>query len=163
MKFKIYLVSLFFFLLNHFSYSQNLTPDKIVDVKIKTQNKISPGGIINADIILTIKKGWHINANKPFDNNLTPTVISLKDTSEIKIVKIIYPSPSLVKLQFSESQLSVYEDEAIIKLQLKIKKGLKKSSVNFRGEVQYQPCDNQTCLFPASKPFAFELNIKKLK
>ncbi len=160
--FKNFILTLFLFsLFSGFINSQTTSKDKIVDVKVKAPREISVNKTFDVEIILDIKDGWHINANKPIGDNLVPTKVSLKDTSTIKVVKGIYPQPILTKLQFSNSQMALYEDQAVVKVRLKVKKEFGKRSIKLRGEVQYQPCNDQTCLFPASEPFSFDLKIKK--
>ncbi len=137
------------------------TSDKVVDVKVKVPKVVSSNKITEAEIILQIKNGWHINANKPLDENLSPTVISFKNNPNIQIKKIIYPEPVITKLQFSQSQMALYEGEASLKIQFMVKKDFKAKALKVDGEVQYQPCNNQTCLFPTSKNFSISLKIKK--
>ena len=145
------------------SLCQGASPNDIVGIKVKTSGESNRNGIVEADIILEIKKGWHINADKPLDDYLTPTVVSIKDTVNVNLISIKYPPPLLSKLKFSGNELALYENEAVIKLQLRIKKGFKKLSLKINGGVQYQPCNDQTCLFPVSKPFSIELKFKKAK
>jgi DsbC/DsbD-like thiol-disulfide interchange protein len=144
-------------------YTQSVTPDKVVEIKAKQIGNVSPAGIADVEIILNIKKGWHINANKPLDNNFIPTVVLIKDSSNIKVVKTIYPAPKITKLQFSDSQMALYEDQAVIQIQLKIIEQKGKGTVKLGGEVQYQPCNNQTCLFTVSKAFSLDIKPKKTK
>ena len=153
-------LAFFFVTINQNDFSQS-SPDKVVEIKVKVPKVVPKNKLIEAEVILQIKNRWHINSNKPLDESLTPTVVTLKDNSSIKVLKTIYPEPILTKLQFSQTQMALYEDEADVKIQFKINKGFKKQTIKIRGEVQYQPCDNQTCLFPTSKPFEFELKLKK--
>ena len=141
--------------------AQDVSPKEVVNINVKTEPYYSKDKIIEVELNLFIKDGWHINANKPLDDYLTPTVVSLKDTTNIKVTGVKYPVPLLKKLSFSDVQLALYENEASIKLELKIKKGFKKSFLKVLGELQYQPCNNQTCLFPVFKPFSIELRLKK--
>ncbi len=159
MKRSIYATLLFII----FFVGRGLTqtsPDKVVDVKIKIPKVISIGKPFDADVALQIKNGWHINSNKPLDDNLSPTVVSIKSNPGIQVKKIIYPEPLITKLQFSQSQMALYEDEAIVKIQFIIKKKFKKRNLKLEGEVRYQPCNDQTCLFPTSKPFVINLKVK---
>ena len=161
MKLKPLLLFLILFLiLNQISFSQS-SPDKVVDVKVKVSKQASVNTPVDGELVLQIKDGWHINANKPLDENLSPTVVVFKDNPEVKITKIIYPQPIITKLQFSQSQMALYEGDTIVKFQFVVNKGIKKRTLKIDGEVQYQPCNNQTCLFPTSKPFSFEVKIKK--
>lgn len=142
-------------------YFPQSSPDKVVEVNVKTPKVVYTNKESNIEVILQIKDGWHINSDKPLDDNLSPTVVSLNNNPEVKIVKISYPDPIITKLQFSQSQMALFEGEAVVKIQLMVNKGVKEKTIKLKGEVQYQPCNNQTCLFPTSKTFTIELKLKK--
>ena len=161
MKFIFLVLFTFFFAAITNNSLAQTSPEKVIDIKVKAPKEIAKDKIIEADIILQIKNGWHINSNKPLDESLSPTVVNIKDNSAIKVIKTIYPEPILTKLQFSQSQMALYEDEAVIKIQFKVDKSFKQRNIKLNGEVQFQPCNNQTCLFPAAKQFEFGLKIKK--
>ncbi|MEJ2616129.1 MAG: protein-disulfide reductase DsbD family protein [Ignavibacteriaceae bacterium] len=159
MKIRLLKVLLIFVFLSRLNFSQD-TPDKIVDVKLSTITKsIETGSVVNLALLLNIKEGWHINSNKPLDPNLVPTAVNLKDTSAYKLKEIKYPQPELKKLAFSENELSLYEYEAVIKIQIVIDKNYSKKNLIIKGKIQYQPCNDQTCLFPFSKDFSVNLKI----
>ena len=144
-------------------FSRNLfpqdTPGNIVDAKLFSINKIiKKDSVIDLKLLVEIKKGWHINSNKPLDPNLVLTVVSL-DTSSFKIIEIKYPQPYIKKLSFSENELSLYENEAVIKIRILIDKNYKLRNLNVNGKIQYQPCNDQTCLFPLTKKFSADLII----
>ena len=146
-------------LFSRVSYSQE-TPDKIVDINLSSMTKtIKRGSLVNLELLMNIKEGWHVNSNKPLDPNMVPTVVSLKDTAIYKIKSIKYPQPHLKKLSFSENELSLYEDIATVKIQLIINKNCNKKSIIISGKIQYQPCNEQTCLFPVTKSFSANLKI----
>ncbi len=158
---KIYLFNLliFFVLWGESIYSQD-TPDKIVEVKLSSVTKtIKKDSVVNLELLLNIKDSWHINSKKPLDPNLVPTIISLKDTSAFKVIKIKYPEPLLKKLSFSENELSLYEYETMIKIMIIIDKNYHKKRLTISGKIQYQPCNNQSCLFPYTKSFSADLVI----
>jgi DsbC/DsbD-like thiol-disulfide interchange protein len=145
------------------TFSQSISPDKIVDIKIIIPHGISSTGLVDAEVILSIKKGWHINANKPLDENLSPTVLSFNENNSVQIQKITYPDPSLKKLSFSDSKLALYEEDVIIKVQIKVNKKSASQGLKLDGTVKYQACNDQTCLFPVSKPLSIVLGPKNKK
>ena len=108
-------------------------------------------------ININIKNGWHLNSNKPYDEYLTPTAVRLKDTSGIKIVRIEYPPEMISKLQFSESELSLYEGTVTIKVILQTDNDFLKYKKKAELELDYQTCNNQTCLFPVQKILAIDI------
>lgn len=143
------------------SYCQNVQPKDIVSIKALVTNDSSKvNGLIYADVNLNIKDSWHINANKPLDDYLTPTSVSIKGSKDIKVLKIKYPAPLIMKLNFSENDLALYEDQATIKVILKVMNPKKLKGRKLKGEIQYQPCNNQTCLFPVTKEFYLNLETK---
>ncbi len=143
------------------SLSQNVQPKDIVSVETVITNDSSKiNGLIYADVNLNIKDSWHINANKPLDDYLTPTSVSIKGNKDVQIIKIKYPAPLIMKLGFSDADLALYEDQATVKVILKVLNSKKLKSIKIKGEVQYQPCNNQTCLFPVTKEFFLD-TVKK--
>ncbi len=157
-RINLFTIIILFILFNGNLFPQD-TPDKIVDAKLFPINKIiKKDSVIDLKLLLKIKKGWHINSNKPLDTNLVPTVITL-DSSFFKIIEIKYPQPYIKKLSFSENELSLYENETVIKIRILIDKNYKLKNLNVNGKTQYQPCNDQTCLFPLTKKFSADLII----
>ncbi len=157
-KINLFKLIILFILFNGNLFPQD-TPDNIVDAKLFSINKIiKKDSVIDLKLLAEIKKGWHINSNKPLDPNLVPTVISL-DTSFFKIIEIKYPQPYIKKLSFSENELALYENEAVIKIRILIDKNYKLKNLNVNGKIQYQPCNDQTCFFPLIKKFSVDLII----
>jgi DsbC/DsbD-like thiol-disulfide interchange protein len=120
--------------------------------------------LINTDPLvielkLDIKEGWHINSNNPLDEFLTPTVVTIKDSTLFSKINIEYPAPEILKLEFSETELSLFHEVAVIKVTLIPNENFNKKNFTIEGEVAYQPCNDQTCLFPTKKNFT--VNFKK--
>ncbi len=163
MKMKIFFIA-FSFLLTFFYaevIAQDISPDKVVEVKVKVNSKPNKDGLVEAIVDLSILHGWHINSNKPLDNNLSPTSIKILDNPNFKAVKISFPPPLLKKLSFSDSQLALYEGNAQVTVELKPAAKFLNKKIKLEGEVDYQPCNDETCLFPVKKAFSFEIKLKK--
>jgi DsbC/DsbD-like thiol-disulfide interchange protein len=158
-----HLIIILIFICTQLGSTQTITPDKVVNVKVIIPHPVTSTGVSDVEVVLSIKKGWHLNANKPLDENLSPTVLSFKDTPGITVQKITYPEASIEKLSFSDSRLALYEDEVIIKVQLKVNKKTAGRPFKLDGIVKYQPCNNQTCLFTVSKAFSISLESKNAK
>lgn len=142
-------------------FSQNISPVAVVDISSKsTVNKTPDGTEITLNIILSIKDTWHINANKPSDESLTPTVVKFDKSRDFAVTGIKYPPAEMLKLQFSSEELALYETQATIKAKLFVSNNYKGKELIVKGTLQYQPCNNQTCLFPVSKPFSLEVKLR---
>ncbi len=143
-------------------YSQNIQPKDVVDIRTEiVRDSLNTKDLLYVKVILNIKDGWHINANKPLDDYLTPTTVAFDTSKYFKILNVKYPAPQFKKLDFSDKLLALYEDRAAVEFTLKIINPSKIRGGILKGEVGYQPCNNQTCLFPVKKDFT--VNIKNLK
>lgn len=145
-----------------FVYSQDAKPIDVVDIAPSSHViKTSKGYDVTLDIQLSIKKGWHINAHEPLDKYLIATELQLDSTAGYSILSIAYPPSEVVKLQFSDDQLALYMDEAVVKAKLFVPKTYAGKTITVEGRVRYQPCNDQTCLFPVKKPFTATVALKK--
>jgi hypothetical protein len=131
-------------------YSQDKN-NNIVDITLVAVPDTTNKNYFTVFININIKEGWHLNSNKPLDEYMTPTSVKLKDTSGIKIVNIEYPPEIITKLQFSDSALSLYEGMITIKVILNADDIFIKSKKKAGFELEYQSCNNKTCLFPVQK------------
>jgi DsbC/DsbD-like thiol-disulfide interchange protein len=125
--------------------------NNIIDISLASVPDTANRNYFTVFININIKDGWHLNSNKPLDEYMTPTSIKLKDTSGIKILNIKYPPEMITKLQFSDSELSLYEGMVTIKVTLKADDVFIKDKKKAEFELEYQSCNNQTCLFPVQK------------
>lgn len=99
--------------------------------------------IINNKITIKLQKGWHINANKVFQDNLIATKLTGKN-----LVKANYPKPIFMNLGFSKEKLAVYEGEIMIDIKLK--------NNDFSiYELTMQACSDQVCLPPITVNLGF--------
>lgn len=137
-------------------YSQDKN-NKVVDISLSSVPDTANKNYFTIFVNIDIKEGWHINSNKPFDEYLTPTTVKLKDSSGIKIVNIEYPPEMISKLQFSESELSLYEGMVTIRVILKADAVFLMNKKKAELELEYQSCNNQTCLFPVQKILSVNL------
>ncbi|MEJ2194465.1 MAG: cytochrome c biogenesis protein CcdA [Ignavibacteriaceae bacterium] len=122
--------------------------DLVTIVTYQSMDKVYPGGEFKIAIEAEITESWHINSNKPKDDFLIPTTISLSDTTNFKLIKIAYPEPHDYKLDFSEIPLSVWEGKIYIGALVKADMQLLPGEYELIIEMKYQACNNQSCLTP---------------
>jgi|CZKP01.1.fsa_nt_gi hypothetical protein len=138
-------------------YCQDKKNINIVDISLSSVSDTANKNYFTVFINVNIKVGWHLNSNKPLDEYMTPTSVKSKDRSGIKILKIEYPPEIIAKLQFSDSELSLYEGMVTIKVILKADDAFLKSKKKAKFELEYQSCNSQTCLFPVQRVLSVNL------
>ena len=91
---------------------------------------------------VTIPAPWHVNSNKPLDEFLIPTVVTI-DPATAETTSIQYPQHQLKAFDFSGgSKLAVYEGTIQIPFAAKVK------GSSIRASLRYQSCNNKVCLPP---------------
>ena len=123
-------------------------------------SEVQKGQQFTIDLAAKINSSWHINSNKPNDEFLIPTVVSAKGKG-IKLVKIKYPKPHDIKLSFSESPVSVFEGETKIGLTFQVLESAAVGKQQIEVILDYQACNDVSCLPPNSTSTQFEVNISE--
>ena len=141
----------FILLISNSVYPQFGKPLNLVKIKAyQTFDKVSSGTEFKIAVKININPQWHINSNKPYEDFLIPSVLSIDTTSGFSLTKIKYPKSQDRKLSFSDKPLSVFENEiyigALVNTPVNLKPGIYKLVVTF----EYQSCNDKTCLPPNS-------------
>lgn len=134
------------------SYSQFGFPqEKIADLNsLQSFEKIHPEGEIKLAFKISIKDGWHINSEKPKEDYLIPTEITIDSDIMVQQSKIFYPKAKEIKFDFSDIPLSVFEGDIYIGTIVKIPRNTQQGDYKLYINFTYQGCNNATCMAPSS-------------
>ncbi|MCC6680368.1 MAG: hypothetical protein IT445_05640 [Phycisphaeraceae bacterium] len=125
-------------------------------VKVEAKLVRDTGQQASLDVTLKLEPTWHINPSKQQIPQalsfLIPTQVRLLDPVPPGVTagEAIYPEPKAVQVNYTGSpqMLSVYEDQAVVRLPLTLADGVALESLILQVEVQYQACDAHTCRPP---------------
>lgn len=132
--------------------------DQVVEVRtVLGQDGVRPGQVFKAAAVLKVQPGYHINDNAPLDEFMFPTSLTIDDQAGFEVVEVYYPSGRRAKFSYSETELVVYEGEAVLGVLLRAKDSFPPGTVKLKGSLAYQACDNTSCLPP--KEVAFEIAV----
>jgi hypothetical protein len=132
-------------------------------VKVSTPERsselsVNPGQTIDLAITLSIKPGFHVNANPPTFTYLIPTEVTAAKVDGISVGKPIYPAAVTRKFQFADQPLAVYEGEARVTLPLSVAGGAK-GPRSLPITVRVQACDEQQCFPPATLTTTLQIEV----
>jgi thiol:disulfide interchange protein len=157
---KISLILILLLTLKSISFSQfpmqNMDPVKWSF----SQEKISDG-VYNLKFKATIDKPWHMYAIKQVQSGPIPTSFSFLENNNV-VFKSELTELTKPVVKFDEGfrfDIGAYYDRAEFTRKVEIK-GSGEQVIS--GEVEYQCCDDETCLPPFSKEFSFTLKGKSL-
>ncbi len=118
-----------------------------------SRDAVRPGETFKAAVVLEVKPGFHINDSAPLDEFLYPTSLDIEDTAGIELLGTFYPTGRRTKVDYSDVEVAVYEGRVILGLLLKAADKIAPGTVELRGSLSYQACDDATCLPPAEIGF----------
>lgn len=110
-------------------------------------DKVYPGSEFKVAVKVMVDSGWHINSDKPHEDFLIPSQFTV-DTSVFSLVKVAYPPAQDLKLEISETPLSVWESEVYVAALVKAPDSLTPGKYTLPVYLDYQACNNMTCMPP---------------
>jgi len=157
---KFVSISKFFCIIFFLSVLLN-AQDEIVLIS-SPQNSIilKQGESKQIDLTIVVKSGWHINSNKPNDEFLIPSEITLKGNG-LKLEKVIYPKAHELNLSFSEVPVSVYEGTTSARLTISAKPDALIGKQKLILSLDYQACNDNSCMPPDVITTEIEIEILK--
>ena len=131
------------------AYSQFGLQNEIVKIKAyQSFDKTHPAGEFKIAIETDVEETWHINSQNPKDEFLIPTTVMIDDTINFNLLKIAYPEAHDIKLGFSDTPLSVWEGKVYFGALVIAVDNLSPGKYPLIVSVEYQACNNQSCLAP---------------
>lgn len=154
---KIFNLTVFIFLIlisQLFPQGQDVVKINVVEKSVK----VNQGEKFTIDLSIIVSQTWHINSNKPNDDFLIPSEISA-NSNGIKLQSVKYPQAHELKLSFSEELVSVYEGTSNAKLTFSVSKDAKVGKQKITVTLDYQACNDVTCMPPNSTIADFEIEV----
>ncbi len=113
-------------------------------------DKVAGGSAFQAAILLDVAEGWHVNSHTPTSDNLIGTTLALEPNEGTMVTDIRYPKGKMMKFEFSEDSLEVYEGRVAIFVSLKASDKVGAARDTVFGTVRAQACNNLICLAPST-------------
>jgi len=158
---KIIGVSLFIIMnlgMQVFAQNQDVVQLNVVDKTIK----VYQGEPVSVNLSIIVNPSWHINSNTPNDDFLIPSEITAKG-SGLKLSTVKYPQAKDLKLSFSEAPVSVYEATSNAKLTFITNANAPVGKQKVIVTLDYQACNDVSCLPPNVTTTEFELEVVEQK
>lgn len=133
-------------------------PKPVVEVYPEAQGT-APGIPLRYALEVRIGAGWHVNANKPRDQYLVATELTLAPPEGIAVPAIIYPPADTIVLEETKETLDVYGEVFKIGLVLEPAATLAPGQYAIAGQLQYQACDAKRCLMPDAIEISIPLTV----
>ncbi|HIJ74739.1 MAG TPA: hypothetical protein HPP83_11630, partial [Candidatus Hydrogenedentes bacterium] len=132
----------------------------VVDVITYAETDAAHAGkSLRIAVAVKLGPGWHVNANKPLDEYLIPTVLEVRTPEGIRIEGIVYPEAKLLRFSFAEEDMAVYEGDFTIGLIVRLSEELSPGDYTLDTVLKYQACDDKQCFPPAREKIAIPIKV----
>ena len=159
---KVFLILINIFCISVFAQF-GLQKDLVKINTLQSFDKVYSGGEFKLALEVTVEEGWHINSNKPYDDYLIPTQLILPENLNFKLKKVAYPKPQDYKFDFSETPLSVLEGKSLIGALIEVDEKTEPGTYSLIVELEYQACNDMSCLAPTSIVDTIEVAVADRK
>lgn len=128
---------------------------EIVNVEVLSSvDRFQPGSEYALALKVEIAAPYHINSDQPTEDFMVPTTVSFDVEGGLVYSVPEFPPPLVKSLSLSELPLEVYEESAVILTRLAIPSDFSGSQITISGRIEYQACDDVSCLPPAVIEFS---------
>ncbi len=140
-------------------HSQVEAPKPVhVDI-VPTVDRYPAGGSYSFLLHVTVDEPWHINSDKPLEELLIPTTVSIEAPEGVSSGRLVFPEGHLRAFEFSDTDLSVFEREFYVLGTLAVSSDVDPGRVRVKGVLEYQACNDMFCLPPQPAPFEIEMEV----
>ena len=120
---------------------------------------VAPGQTFRAAVTFSVDKPWHVNARRPLDEFLIPTLVTFPADGPFRVLRAAYPEAVLMTLSFSPEPLALYEGTFAVGIEAEAPADLAPGTYPLKGTLQYQACNDKMCAPPAEAQFAVEVTV----
>lgn len=119
-----------------------------------------PGGGIRGALQVGISGKYHVQSDKPADEFLIPTVLTVNTPGGITVAEIAYPEPVILEAEMiSELPLAVFEQQFTIGVAFEVGADVAPGKHPIGVVLSYQACDDRQCLMPSAVEVTAQLTV----
>ncbi len=117
------------------------------------------GGTAVVTLKVELDDTLHVQSDKPRDELLIPTVLTLSPPEGVSVETITYPPAEDLDQTGSDEPLAVFPHAFTIGVRLSLGSGVALGDVDVPGRLEYQACDESVCYPPATVDTSWTLTV----
>jgi len=135
------------------------TTSDIVRVTVPRLNAVS-GTVATARLRVTVKDGYHIQANSVREEYLIPTVLSFQDDITFVSESVVFPPGKALSVGGVGEPWLVLDGSFDVVITFRVSAAQTGPALNhWRGILRYQACDQKRCFPPVSVEFDLPVEV----
>jgi len=121
----------------------------VVSGKLASNSKPATSAAeIVVEVTVSVKPGWHLNANPAGEENLIPTTLVLPRSQPGTLKRVEYPEGELKQLDPNGWPIPLYEGTVTLKAHVQLDPKAQPAPEFLNLELRHQACNDVSCLAP---------------
>jgi len=108
---------------------------------------------------VSLPEGLHTQSNKPRDENLIPTVLTVDAPAGVTVDEIVWPPAQDLNQIGQDKALAVFEREFLVGVQLTLASSVATGDLTVPAHLRYQACDANLCYAPSTADTEWKLKV----
>ena len=138
--------------------AQSSRPQAVVTPVVDTA-RLTPGAEVRLSLKVKLPANVHVQADKPRDPLLIPTVLTIDALKDITVTEIAYPPAMDLKQAGQKEPLAVFGSEFTVRVRAKLAADAGPGDVIVPARLRYQACDENTCYPPTKADIKWSLRV----
>jgi DsbC/DsbD-like thiol-disulfide interchange protein len=126
-----------------------------------SQDKAQPGNRVSLVALVDLPAKMHIYA--PGVKGYRPVALVIEKSPEILVHDATYPKSRMLNLKAIGERVPIYEGRVRLARDFTVSAAVKAETIEIKGSLEYQACDDQICYAPANVPLTFSVVIEPLE
>ncbi|MHC4275297.1 MAG: cytochrome c biogenesis protein CcdA [Planctomycetota bacterium] len=118
-----------------------------------------PGGSIRAALQVKLPGKYHVQSNKPADEYLIPTILTVTPPEGLTVGEVVYPAPVTFEVLGFDEPLAVFDQTFVIGVAIEVGPDVRPGRYTISSSLGYQACDDKVCLMPTSVELSADLEV----
>lgn len=126
---------------------------------VHSQSAYPQGGTYELAIELNIREGYHINSDQPSEPDLFPSSLILNCGAACTFSPARWPKAQPYKASWQNKPLMALSGKTLVRLSVTVAKDAAVTQHMLSARLNYQACDDQSCLMPDSLDIAIPIKV----
>lgn len=134
-------------------------PPVITYKVLHSQSAYPQGGVYPLAIEFTVAPRFHINSDSPGEPDLYPSSLILSCTKDCTLSPAVFPKAHPFQPPWLAKPIQVLDGKVVVRFNVTVAKAAKPGQQFLGARLNYQACDDSSCLMPDNIDISIALNV----
>ena len=134
-------------------------PPRAKIAPITETETVAAGSTTRLALTVALPPKLHVQADKPRDPLLIPTVLTVEAPTGFRVANLIYPHAQDFTLEGESQPLLVFDSQFVVGAEVTLDPTVATGEVIIPGRFRYQACDDKMCFQPRTERFEWRVHV----